>query len=309
MYGSIRRVAAVAAMLPVVAMLLLAAVPVVNGGIAIGADITIVKVTDPASDPQDFDFDLTGAGAPADVDLDTDAGDATLDSQSSFSVSAAQLGTYTIAENAVIGWTLTDLNCSGDSAVQYDNAVATLDVSSGETIICTFTNAKSPTLTITKVTVPAEDPQDFYIDLASLFNTSLDTDPTSVGTPNTDSVILPVSAIGSHTLHETAVAGWSLTDVDCTGDAGVQYDNAGATLDIDAGENIDCTFTNTKDGQATIEPTDESGGATNAATQADTDTRASGPSGASSNAIALLIAALGVLTAVVFVTRPRRVRE
>ena len=45
------------------------------------ASLTVVKVTDPASDPQDFDFDLTGSGVPADLDLDTDAGDATLPSQ------------------------------------------------------------------------------------------------------------------------------------------------------------------------------------------------------------------------------------
>ena len=51
------------------------------------ASLTVVKVTDPASDPQDFDFDLTGSGVPADLDLDTDAGDATLPSQESFPIS------------------------------------------------------------------------------------------------------------------------------------------------------------------------------------------------------------------------------
>ena len=56
------------------------------------ASLTVVKVTDPASDPQDFDFDLTGSGVPADLDLDTDAGDATLPSQDSFSLNASQLG-------------------------------------------------------------------------------------------------------------------------------------------------------------------------------------------------------------------------
>ena len=37
------------------------------------ASLKVVKVTDPASDPQDFDFDLTGSAVPADLDLDTDA--------------------------------------------------------------------------------------------------------------------------------------------------------------------------------------------------------------------------------------------
>ena len=53
------------------------------------ASLKVVKVTDPASDPQDFDFDLTGSGVPADLDLDTDAGDATLPSQDTFNLTAA----------------------------------------------------------------------------------------------------------------------------------------------------------------------------------------------------------------------------
>lgn len=144
---------------------------------------------------------------------------------------------------------------------------------------------------------------------------------------------LAVSAIGSHTLQETAVNGWSLTDVNCTGDADVQYDNAGATLDIDAGENISCTFTNTKDSpptdeptiEPTVEPTDEptdqptdeptieptvdSGGATDAATEPGTDTATPGQSSTDPNAIVVLLGALGILAAVLVVTRPRRLRE
>ena len=42
------------------------------------ASLTVVKETDPASDPQDFDFDLTGTGLATDLDLDTDATDANL---------------------------------------------------------------------------------------------------------------------------------------------------------------------------------------------------------------------------------------
>lgn len=300
-----------------VAMLLLAAVPVVNGGAAIGATITVQKVTDPASDPQDFDFDLTGAGAPSDIDLDTDAGSASLDSQSTFNVSAAQLGAYTITESSVVGWTLTDVTCTGDAGVVYANAGATLDVNSGESILCTFTNVKSATVTVTKVTDPAEDPQDFYIDLASIFNTTLDTDPASVGTPNTDSTTIPASGFGLHTLHETAVPGWTLTDAFCTGRGVSEYDADGATLDIQAGDAIDCTFTNTKDSQATIEPTveptaeptDESGGETDAATEPGTDTAAPGQGNPSSGSIALLLGTLGILAAVLVVTRPRRLKR
>ena len=61
------------------------------------ASLKVVKVTDPASDPQDFDFDLR-AGVPAALDLDTDAGNATLPSQETFNLNAAQLGAHTVTE-------------------------------------------------------------------------------------------------------------------------------------------------------------------------------------------------------------------
>ena len=46
-------------------------------------------------------------------------------------------------------------------------------------------------------------------------------------------------------------AGWSLTDITCTGDDEASDQGATATLDVDPGETIVCTFTNTKD--ATVE--------------------------------------------------------
>ena len=69
------------------------------------ASLTVVKVTDPASDPQDFDFDLTGSGVPADLDLDTDAGDAGAPSQDSFTLDASELGAHSVTESELAGWT------------------------------------------------------------------------------------------------------------------------------------------------------------------------------------------------------------
>ncbi len=77
------------------------------------ASLTVVKVTDPASDPQDFDFDLTGSGVPADLDLDTDGGDATLPSQDTFDLDASELGAHSVTESLTSGWDLTNLVCTG----------------------------------------------------------------------------------------------------------------------------------------------------------------------------------------------------
>ena len=83
-------------------------------------------MTDPASDPQDFDFDLTGLGVTADLDLDTDAGDATLPSQQTFPLDTTQLGAHTVKENVPAGWTLTDLDCTGDADFSEAGSTATL---------------------------------------------------------------------------------------------------------------------------------------------------------------------------------------
>ncbi len=66
-------------------------------------------MTDPASDPQDFDFDLTGAGVTPDLDLDTDPASAGTPSEQTFPLSAAQLGAHTVTESVLPDWDLTAL--------------------------------------------------------------------------------------------------------------------------------------------------------------------------------------------------------
>ena len=225
------------------------------------ASLTVVKVTDPASDPQDFDFDLTGSGVPADLDLDTDGGNATLPSQDTFALTAAQLGAHSVIESAVAGWSLTDLECTGagaDSSTNTGTRTATLDIDAGETVVCTFTNTKHASLTVVKVTDPASDPQDFDFDLTGEgvpADLDLDTDAGNATLPSQDTFSLNASQLGAHTVTESAVAGWDLTDLECTGAGADSSTNTGtrtATLDIDAGETVVCTFENTKHASLTV---------------------------------------------------------
>ena len=54
---------------------------------------------------------------------------------------------------------------------------------------------------------------------------------------------------------ESALAGWDLTALECTGaggDSSTSLANRAATLDIDAGETVVCTFTNTKHASLTV---------------------------------------------------------
>jgi hypothetical protein len=290
--------------------------------------LTLVKATSPALDPQDFDFDLTGAGFPADSDLDTDGLNATLPSQETFFLSELQLGAHTITESVIAGWVLTDIECTGggdDSSVNLETRTATLDIDAGELVVCTFTNGKLPLLTLTKVTIPASDPQDFYLDVLGTVNTTLDTDPTSLDTPDSETFSLAASGPGEKTVEEGVPDGWTLTAISCPGDdkAAVDLENNRVVLDVDAGEDIHCTFTNTKDSaptdeptdepatdepatdEPTINPTDDSGGETDAATEPGTSTETKGGE-ATTVGVGVALVALILLSGVLLVTRPRR---
>ena len=134
-----------------------------------GRSVTIIKDAVP-DDAQNFNLHHTGTGLTADFNLDDDA-DAGLPQHMTFTVTGAQLGTKTVTEPAVTGWTLTNLVCTGDDDVvsgatggfvQGDTFV-TLDVEAGETIECTYTNTKDASVKIIKDAVP-DDAQNFNFD-------------------------------------------------------------------------------------------------------------------------------------------------
>src|SRR4029079_8362107 len=104
-------------------------------------------------------------------------------------------------------------------------------------------------ITIVKDAVP-NDAQDFAFTTTgtglSSFSLDDDADPTLSNT-QVFSGLLP----GTRTVSETAVAGWSLTNLVCN-DANGSVSGATATINLDAGENVTCTYTNTKLGSITI---------------------------------------------------------
>ncbi len=83
----------------------------------------------------------------------------------------------------------------------------------------------------------------------------LDTDGGDATLPSEDTFTLDASEFGAHSVTESLTSGWDLTNLVCTGAGGDSSTNLGdrkATLDIDAGENVVCTFTNTKRAQVEI---------------------------------------------------------
>src|SRR5688500_93421 len=212
--------------------------------------IIIVKDTVP-DDPRDFAMQLRDASGTAvgGVVLDDDPSDGSVPRQNSRTVAA---GTYTATEAAVTGWIVTAITCedpdSGSSG-STTNRTATIDLDPGETVTCTFTNEPDPnvprgTLVIVKDTLP-DDPQDFSFLIPGIDpNIQLDDDPGSTDPTNQYSATV---AIGTYTATEQDVSGWDLTALTCTDpDHGSSTDLAAnrATLDIDGGETVTCTFRN-----------------------------------------------------------------
>ncbi|HSR68861.1 MAG TPA: Ig-like domain-containing protein [Acidobacteriota bacterium] len=220
--------------------------------------INIVKDTVP-DDPQDFAFSTTGGLTPSNFSLDDDA-DGTLPNTQSFMVDA---GSYTVTEAAAAGFDLTALDCvdsdGGGTASSGDpgTGVATINLEAGETVTCTFTNTKRGTISIVKDTVP-DDPQDFdYTATGGLSPSNFSLDDDADGTLSNTQTFLDIVP-GSYTVSEAAAAGFDLTSLSCVDSDGGGTASSGdpgtgvATINLDAGETVTCTFTNTKLGTINI---------------------------------------------------------
>jgi len=209
--------------------------------------ITIVKDAVP-DDAQDFAFTTTGGLTPAGFSLDDDADGTLSDTQVFTDVSP---GSYTVSETAVAGYDVS-LSCTDpDGGSSTAGATATIDLDAGESVTCTFTNTKAGTITIVKDTVP-DDGQDFaFTTTGGLTPAGFSLDDDADGTLSDTQVFTGV-APGSYTVSETAVAGYDVS-LSCTDpDGGSSTAGATATIDLDAGESVTCTFTNTAQGTLTI---------------------------------------------------------
>jgi hypothetical protein len=163
-------------------------------------------------------------------------------------------GSYSVTETLAslpTGFSLTDLTCSGGGGnTTVSGAVASIGLDDGETITCTYTNTKSGSITINKVTSPASDPQDFAFTTSGtgISDFTLDTDGSDATSPSTKT--FNNLAPGNYSVTESSVAGWALTNLTCN--AGGTPSSATANIVLAAGANVTCTYTNTKQAQLRI---------------------------------------------------------
>jgi len=185
----------------------------------IAPTLTIEKACDPMDDDGLFNLLIDGSGS-----TDTACG-------GSYGPIELAAGAHTVSETAGSGTELSsyDSIIGGDCAA---NGGITLAV--GEDKVCTVTNRRKPTLTVTKVCEPVSDD--------GLFNLLID------GTGSTDTACGgshgPVEiAAGDHTVSETAGAGAALSDYISVigGDCAVN-----GIVSLAPGDNKTCTITNTR---------------------------------------------------------------
>lgn len=167
-------------------------------------------------------------------------------------------GTYTVRETDPTilpgGFNLGDLAClDGDaggtaSTTDLDARQANISLDAGEVVTCTFTNQQQGTITIAKNAKPKHSQSFLFTsDLGRFF---LDDD--GVGSNAITFSNLPPDG---YEVSETVPQDWhlrSITCVDPDGGTTVDLGTATASIDLDPGEDITCTFEDLKRGSITI---------------------------------------------------------
>ena len=173
-------------------------------------------------------------------------------------------GNYNIEETELLGLALTAASCSGGrGTLGNSNNLVDIMLRPGETLTCEFTNEEVPT-TGTIVIVKDADGGDDEFDF------------TSTGSPLPPPAVLGAFSIdtaarrmetftvdpGSYVVTESGLPeGWSFTSLACVvvdlaadaTEADANEDGQMATITVGAGDQVTCTFKNTKDTTITID--------------------------------------------------------
>ena len=187
-------------------------------------EIKVFKHTDPAGDQTDFDIQASGTG--------TIFGNATktiADGQSrTFKVGH---GTFSVSETLPAGWSQVSNSCQ-DLVIDADNLYRE----------CHITNAKEAKLKIVKDAVP-DAPRNFRFTSPQLGNFRLDDDNDNA---LDNSKQFNGLAAGTYAVTEQQTNGWFLTGITCDGTQNyrVKLTDGRLAVNLKAGDDVTCTFTN-----------------------------------------------------------------
>jgi uncharacterized repeat protein (TIGR01451 family) len=198
--------------------------------------ITIIKDAVPNS-AQDFSFTTSGLSTDQTGFKLDDDNDPTLSNTRTFTSLVA--GDYGVTESATTGWDFDSVSCTQGASVSKNGAAITIHLAAGENVTCTYKNRQRGTITVHKVTYPANDKTPFSI-TASTSDGDIAGNATRNDLATNNNVVYDVSQ-GSYSVDETAASGWSENDSDCTS-LTVSYNDL----------NVECTIYNTKLAKLTI---------------------------------------------------------
>jgi hypothetical protein len=168
-------------------------------------------------------------------------------------------GTYVVAEDGESGWALTNINCGAAASATIGATSVSIALTAGENVTCTFQNTQGGSITIVKDSRP-EHGQDFAFTAtgAGVEDFSLDDDGTN-SNPLSDTKVFSGLQPGVRTFTEGDVAGWTITGISCPGanavigaSGGFTAGDKSASVDLTAGQNVTCTFVNTKNPTLTV---------------------------------------------------------
>jgi opacity protein-like surface antigen len=199
------------------------------------SSITIVKST---SGTGDSTFSFSGTGSLGVFQITTAGGTGTQ------TFSNLDAGSYQVTENVPGGWTFVSLSCTGSTTVQGATANITLGVS--QNVTCTYTDrAASPVGTGSITIVKSADGGDgtFTFSASGSLGPSFSITTSGGSGSRTFSNV----AVGVYTVTENDTAGFNFANLSCTGDGNGNTTVSGktATIGLDDGESITCTFVNT----------------------------------------------------------------
>ncbi len=206
--------------------------------------IRVVKVAQPEG-PTVFDFQLAGFVVQDFTLVDDGTGN-----NDTFEAVEAP-GNYTIEELPESGWRLESIVCDDPTAVINLSArKATVPLSGGETVTCTFTNVETPpgTITIIKFAEPADNTPFTFTNTIDNVNFTLQ-DPSNYFKSFSN---VPPGQYRVTELAAAAGSGWDLTDLECiesvNQNSQVSVPLRAVEIQLDNGESVTCIFTNVKSG-------------------------------------------------------------
>jgi len=152
----------------------------------------------------------------------------------------------TSQETVPAGWDLASIVCDdGDSTGDVATATATFNVAPGEVVTCVFTNVLQGAIVVAKEAIGGDDEFGFTASFADPFSITTTGGAGSMSFPGisaSDEV-----AETTYSVDETGLpGGWDFDGATC--DDGSDP----AAIDVDPGETVTCTFTNTKWSSITV---------------------------------------------------------